>query len=101
MGFLNKKNDLILDTSELSSAQRRLIRYLNSTLLHAVTTSDEREYFDGANEAMQMFASLIQQANFPLQEGHADIPYPTQALEFCMETMAEDLSRKRTLIFDN
>ena len=105
MGILRKKNYLTLelDVSELSQAQQRLIRYINSALLHTVTTLDEAEYFEGSNEVMRMFASLIKQANF-VQEGgrhNPNIPYPTQALEFCIETIADDISQNKTIIFDN
>ncbi|MCY4645035.1 MAG: hypothetical protein OXB88_10485 [Bacteriovoracales bacterium] len=101
-----KKNHhftLELDSSKLSLGQQRLIRYLNSVLIDTVTSSDEAEYFDGANEAMRMFAGLIKESRFAQEKNKnkSAIPYSDQVLEFCMETMRDDLSQKKTIIFDN
>ena len=105
MANLDQENHLTLqlDASELSPGQQRLIRYINSVLLHVITTHDEAEYFDGSNQAMRMLAALIRQANFAQKERerNSDIPYPVQALEFCMETMAQDLAQDKEIIFDN
>ena len=103
MSRLDKKQETLqLDISGLSDSQQRLLRYINSAILHAITTSDEGEYFDHTTEAMQIFASLIRQANFAEREAkrYSHIPYPTQALEFCIETIVDDISENKTVIFD-
>ncbi len=92
-----------LDSSELNPAQERLIRYMNSMLLSALTSKDEGEYFESSNEAMRMLASLIRRANFnesTLAQAK-DIPYETQVLEYCMETINDDIIDNKTVIFDN
>lgn len=92
-----------LDSSELNPAQERLIRYMNSMLLSALTSDDEGEYFEASNEAMRMLASLIRKANFnesPSTKAKP-IPYDAQVLEYCMETINDDLSDNKTVIFDN
>lgn len=92
-----------LDSTELNPAQERLIRYMNSMLLSALTSDDEGEYFESSNEAMRMLASLIKKANF--NDRHSvkakSIPYDSQVIEYCMETISEDLSDNKTVIFDN
>lgn len=92
-----------MDADNLSPAQQRLIRYMNSMLLSALTCDDEDEYFECSNEAMRMFAGLIRKANFnnlPSAKS-VDIPYDKQVLEFCLESLDEDLSQDRSLVFDN
>ena len=104
---MSKKNSKLLtielDASNLTSAQQRLIRYLNSMILNTLTTDDEAEYFESSNEAMQMLAELVKQANFTgLESTKAKkIPYSSQALEFCIEAIAEDIVSQTTNVFDN
>lgn len=97
-----KQQTLQLDISGLSESQQRLIRYINSALLQAITTEDEGEYFNYTSEAMRIFSSLVKQAHFAQREAehYSHIPYSTQALEFCVETIADDLSEDKTIIFD-
>ena len=103
MNRLSKKQETLqLDISGLSESQQRLLRYINSALLHAITTADEGEYFDHTAQAMRIFSSLVRQADFVEKEakGHSQIPYPTQALEFCIETIVDDISENKTIVFD-
>ena len=97
--FLN----IQLESSELDPAQERLIRYMNSMLLSALTADDEGEYFESSNEAMRMLASLIRKANFNARPSvkSSSIPYESQVLEYCMETITDDLSDNKTVVFDN
>lgn len=103
---MSKKKEFLtiqIDASELTPAQQRIIRYLNSMILKTLTTNDEAEYFDAANEAMRMLAELVKQANFTTSPSNqmSEIPYSEQALEFCVENMLYDLENKSTNIFDN
>ena len=104
INFNKKKNrSLNLDTSELSPAQERLIRYIHTAIIQAITTSDEAKYFEEASESVRMLSNLIKQANFTQKNTHAvnTIPYSTQALEFCVETITEAIEEEDITIFDN
>ncbi len=92
-----------LDASELTPAQVRLLKYLNSMLLNTITTGDEADYFDCANEAMRMFATLLRGASFTQIEQikDSDIPYERQVIEYCLETIYEDMARGKIATFDN
>jgi hypothetical protein len=94
--------NLQIDTSELSPAQVRLIKSLNSLLLGVITTDDEAEFFDDSAEAMRICASLIQQSHFT-QQFNADkaIPYADQALEYSIDILQEQVSQSKVMVYDN
>ncbi|MES2849125.1 MAG: hypothetical protein V4685_08720, partial [Bacteroidota bacterium] len=49
---------------ELSPAQIRLIKTINTLLVQVLTAPDEPEFFDGSAEFMRTCAGAIKQSNF-------------------------------------
>ncbi len=90
------------DTTELNSSQIRLIKSICSMLNHTVTTDDESEYFDGSAELMRMVASAVKQANFTTEwNENQEIPYAQQALEFCVDSIADQMYSDDIIKHDN
>ena len=80
------------DTTELNSQQIRLVKTINSMLSHVLTTDEESEYFDGSAELMKMVASAVKQSNFTTEWANDEsIPYATQALEFCVDIVSDQI----------
>lgn len=97
-----KKILLEIETDELSPAQIRLIRSINTMLGHIVSTDEESEFFEGSAELMRMCASLIKQANFANDlKGLNDIPYAQQALEYSMDTIQDLIDSAKIVNYDN
>lgn len=90
-----------VDTSELSPAQVRMIKSLNTMLLHTITTDEEGEFFEGSAELMRIMASLIKQANFSTLLKSNEIPYAEQALEYSMDALADQITGAKITNYDN
>ena len=104
MGTANKKNQITIDidTRGLTPAQVRLIRSINTLLLHVVKTDDESEFFDGSAEFMRQCASLIKQSYFANElKGLEDISYAEQALEYSMDLLNECMEVAKVVQYDN
>ena len=103
MGLINKnKTKIEIDTTSLNTAQVRLVKSLNSMLLHVVTTDEEDEFFDGSAEFMRLCASLIKQARFAeFLKDVDDIPYAEQALEYSMDVLQEQILKSKVMSYDN
>lgn len=97
----NKVVKIELNTEELTPAQVRLIRSINSLLTHVATTEDECEFFDGSAELMRALASMIQQANFNNSAQTNRINYADQAVEFSIDTVNEALKMRKVISYDN
>ena len=93
--------NFVIDTSELSQSQVRLIRTMNSLLLGVITTDSEAEFFDDSAELMRICASLIKQSNFAESLIDNDIPYADQALEYSVDVLQEQISTSRVVAYDN
>jgi hypothetical protein len=90
------------DTTELNSSQIRLIKSICSMLNHTLTTDDEGEYFDGCTDLMRMVASAVKQSNFTTEwNENKNIPYAQQALEFCVDTIADQMYSDDIVKHDN
>lgn len=101
---LNKKNliSIQLDATELSPAQVRLIKSLNTIVSHVLTTDDESEFFEGSAECMRLCASLIKQSHFAQDLKDQDqIPYADQAIEYSMDVLQESMEGARVVCYDN
>ncbi len=97
-----KKINIQLDTTELTPAQVRLIKSLNSMLAHVITTEDESEFFEGSAECMRICASLIKQSYFATDLKDADnIPYADQAIEYSMDVLQEHITDSKVVTYDN
>ncbi|HLE12864.1 MAG: hypothetical protein A2504_13460 [Bdellovibrionales bacterium RIFOXYD12_FULL_39_22] len=100
-----KKNKILpieIETQDLTPSQIRLIKSLNSMLLHVITTDEESEFFEGSAEFMRMCAALIKQARFAEHlKGVDDIPYAEQALEYSMDLLQENFLKSKIINYDN
>lgn len=97
-----KKLHVEFDATELNSQQIRLIKSICSMLNHILTTDDECDYFDGSAEMMRMVASAVKQANFTTEwSENSKIPYAQQALEFCIDSIAEQMHEGDITKYDN
>ena len=103
MKFLEqKKINVEFDTTELNSQQIRLIKSISTMLNHILTTDDECDYFDGSAELMRMVASAVKQANFTTQwRENTNIPYAEQAIEFCIDQIADQMGSTNITKYDN
>jgi hypothetical protein len=90
-----------VDTTEMTAAQVRMLKTLNSLISHVLVTENEGEFFDNAAEVMRMAASLIKQANFTTDMKGNDIPYAEQVLEFSIDVLQEHMSQAKVVSYDN
>jgi hypothetical protein len=97
-----KSLNVEFDTTELNDKQIRLVKSICSMLNHVLTTDDECDYFDGSADLMKMVAGAVKQANFTT-EAHSNnsIPYAEQALEFCMDMVADQMHGDGIIRHDN
>lgn len=94
--------ELKIDTEELTPEQIRMVKTLHSQLLNLITTDDESEYFTGSAEVMRLCASLIKKSFFSdTQNKFSPIPYSTQALEFSVDTLQDQISSSKVMVYDN
>jgi hypothetical protein len=101
-GLNKKKINLELDATELTPEQIRLVKTLNSMLVHVLTTDEESEFFDGSAEFMKTAAKLIKQAHFTTDLVDVDnIPYAEQALEYSMDILQEQICGAKYMSYDN
>ncbi|MFW5887363.1 MAG: hypothetical protein ACOCUH_01055 [Bacteriovoracia bacterium] len=96
-----EKLTIDIDLDQLSPAQIRLIKSLNTMLAHILTTDQEGEFFEGSAEFMRMCASIIKQANFADNLKMNGIPYAEQALEYSMDSVNEYISKRNVVTYDN
>lgn len=97
-----KSMTIKFDTTELNDQQVRLIRSISTMLNHILTTDEEAEYFDGSAELMRMVASAVKQSNFTTEWcGNKNIPYAEQALEFCLDIVADQMQSREIIKHDN
>ncbi len=98
-----KKLTIEFDISELTPAQVRLIRSLNTVLAGLVTTDDEGEFFEASAEMMRACASLIKQSKFTAEatKSKNTIPYGDQALEYSIDTLQEQINNSKVVTYDN
>ncbi len=98
----NQKLIIELDTSELTNAQVRMIRSLNTVLAQLLLTNDESEFFENSSELMRLCASLIKQATFPHQSlKKTKTPYADQALEYSLDNLQENINAEKIISYDN
>lgn len=99
-----KEKTLILkiDTDMLTQEQIRMIKTLHGQILNVVTTDDESEYFNGSSEVMRLCASLIKKSFFGDNlKKESSIPYAEQALEFSVDSLQDQISNSKVIIYDN
>lgn len=96
-----KKNQIEIDTTELTEANKRLLKSLNHLLVHVLTTDSEQEYFDGSAESIRIAASIIKQAKFVEGFKADNIPYGEQVLEYSLDVLQEHIEGSKVVSYDN
>jgi hypothetical protein len=96
-----KKMFIEIDTTEMTSAQMRMVKTLNSLMNHVLVTESEGEYFDNAAEVMRICASLIKQANFTTDMKANNVPYAEQVLEYSIDLLQDHMSQAKVVSYDN
>ena len=94
-----KKKSLEIKIEDLNPQQVRLLKSINSMLTHIMTTKEEDEYFDGSSELLRLVASAIKKANFSKTD--ENIKYGQQALEFCVDTLTDQVYEENVIKYDN
>jgi len=98
----NHELHISVDAQELTSQQKRLLKSVTTLLAHVMTTDEEGEYFDSSSELMKLLAGAIKQANFTsIWRDNAEIPYSTQALEFCLDNLTDEIQSDGIIRYDN
>jgi hypothetical protein len=90
---------LEIDTEEMNNQQVRLIKTINTMLAHVLTTEEEDEYFDSSSELLRLVASAVKKANF--SKNDSGIEYSQQALEFCVDTLSNQIYEDDLIKYDN
>lgn len=99
---LESSTSLSADHPGLDKVQLRLLRSLQQLLPHLMTTEDENEFFESGRELLKLFALSLNQSNFEKKASrNKKFSYATQALEFALDHLEEDLKNSQTLILDN
>jgi hypothetical protein len=102
MSKLNKTMNLEIETTELDSAQIRLIKKINLMLSNMMVTDEESEYFNSSSELLKLVAQSVKDANFSkFWSENSNIKYADQALEYGVDSLSEDLSAQNLAGFDN
>ena len=68
-------------------------------LKHVLTTKHENEYFDHSSDLLRFVATAIKQANF--SQVDTEIDYGQQALEFCVDTLSDQIYAENVIQYDN
>ena len=99
MNHFEKKDSLLLlkvDTFDLNPAQVRLLKHINTLLVHVISAEEESEYFEVSAELIKQTASLIQNTNFTNNKNVTQ-----QALEFAIDFLNDRLNENGDVTFDN
>jgi hypothetical protein len=95
----SSKETLEIDCSMMKDQQKRLVKSINSLLQHVLSTKDEEDYFQSSTELMRLLATAIKKSNFN-QENHS-IAYDQQVLEFCVDTLSDQVYSNEVEQYDN
>ena len=96
---MDKALKIEINASELNDHQKRLIKGINSLLEHILVTSSEEEYFESSSELMRLVATAIKKSNFNKQ--CSSIEFDQQVLEFCVDTLSDQVYERNVETLDN
>ncbi|MFZ8934505.1 MAG: hypothetical protein ACO20H_03995 [Bacteriovoracaceae bacterium] len=98
----DRKLTLELDTEMLHPSQVRLVKSINSLLLHLLMTDDEAEYFESSSDFLRLAASVIKESHFAYENEPLDkINYSNQAIEYALDQLQEALNKQEIKSLDN
>ena len=86
---IQKEKELVikLNIEELTPAQIRLLKSVNTLLVHTLAAEDEAEYFDASAQLLRKTAELIKKAAFA--EENKYMAFGDQAVEFAVDALSE------------
>lgn len=94
------KHNLTIETKDLNEVQIRLLKRINTMLLHTLTTEDEAQYFEATAEVFKLVATAVKDADF-CTEKVSHITYGTQALEYALDGLMDHINAKKIVGWDN
>ena len=92
------KENLELETSELNELQVRLIKRAVALINHVNLTDEEPEYFETSSELLRVVAQIIRFSN--INKPGTDVEFADQALEFCVDRLADQIYQNDLVKFD-
>ena len=95
----SEKINLEIDTTGMSDQQIRLIKTANSLLTHIMSAEVEEEYFESSSDLFRVIATAIKTSNFNTSEN--EIAYDQQVLEYCSDTLADQVYQDDIIQYDN
>lgn len=96
---MDKALKIEINTTELNEHQQRLIKGVNSLLEHILLTKSEEDYFESSSELMRLVATAIKKSNFNNQ--CSSIEFDQQVLEFCADTLSDQVYQRSVESLDN
>lgn len=96
---MEKALKIKINAKELNDHQKRLIKSINSLLEHILLTKSEEDYFESSSELMRLVATAIKKSNFNSQ--CSSIEYQQQVLEFCVDTLSDQVYERNVETLDN
>lgn len=96
---MDKTLKIEINATELNRHQKRLIKNINSLLEHILLTKTEEDYFESSSELMRLVATAIKKSNFNNQ--CSSIEHHQQVLEFCVDTLSDQVYERNVETLDN
>ena len=96
---MEKALKIEIEASQLNEQQQRLIKGINSLIEHILLTKSEEEYFESSSELMRLVATAIKKSNFNNQ--CSSIEFDQQVLEFCADTLSDQVYERNVETLDN
>lgn len=87
-----------IDTTNLNELQTRLLKRAVALLNHVNHTEEEPEYFETSSELLRVVAQIIKFSN--INKPGSDVEFADQALEFCVDRLADQIYQKELVKFD-
>lgn len=96
---MDKSLKIEIDASKLNEQQTRLVKSINSLLEHILLTNSEEDYFESSSDLMRLVATAIKKSNFNNQ--CSSIEFDQQVLEFCADTLSDQVYERNVESLDN
>lgn len=93
--------NLKIDTFDLNNSQVRLLKHINTLLVHVLSAEDEAEYFEISAELIKQTATLIKTSNYLSGSAAQKNMIAQQAVEYAIDFLNEKLSEENSILLDN
>lgn len=94
----NEKIQLEIDTTELNELQIRLIKSVVNMLDHVMHTDEEADFFESSSELLRVTSQAIKSSNF--SKLNKELPYGEQALQYCVDVLADRIYQDDLVKYD-